>query len=260
VDSNEVEVFVHLLNRARRWRLSKGFEWHQFRTAITLGLKSSQWSASFEGQPWINADRKPWHNQEIFVSIMPVQTQVFVSGLPNRSAVSLQLQLGREWEQFQEWMRNEYPDPNWRWSAAVNGHAWEDNSWAPTHDQTIRVNMTLGGGAKVPKIGVWIKIGNRQAEYVQIIKKRQNCWADFKRKVDGELGHENWQAEIMKPKPQPASSRKKPDERLSENEEKNFGIWFDDSKKVLEKDLIVVHLLDGDTAPHSCAHDQTRRV
>lgn len=224
--------------------LLKDNEWHQFKSAITLSLKSSHWSASFEDQPWFNADRNPGHNQEILVSIMPVQTQVFVSGLPYRDTVVLQLQLGQEWEQFQEWMTNEFPDSARRWSAAINGKAWEDNSWVPTRDQTIRVNMSRLGGGMVPKIGVWIKIGNRQPEYVQVMKKRQNCRADFKRKVDGELGHENWQAVIMKPKVLPASFRKKPDRR----EDDDFGIWFDNSKKLLEKDVVHVHVLDAETS------------
>jgi hypothetical protein len=121
--------------------LLKNNEWDQFKKAITLALKSSDWTASFDGLLWSDNDRKPAHNQEIFVKLAPRYVQVFVSGIQNRSTTIIQLQLGREWEQLQNWMKNEFPDPEWRWSATVNGRTWEDNSWAPTRDQTIRANM-----------------------------------------------------------------------------------------------------------------------
>jgi hypothetical protein len=67
---------------------------------------------------------------------------------------------GREWEHFNEWVKTHRPLD--RWAAFLNGHPWEDDTQAPTRDQTIRVNITGQGGGKTKdaKIKIWVKIGN----------------------------------------------------------------------------------------------------
>jgi hypothetical protein len=40
---------------------------------------------------------------------------------------------------------------NQRWTAAINGKPWKDDSWAPSRSQNIRVNISLGGGIKKDK-------------------------------------------------------------------------------------------------------------
>jgi hypothetical protein len=87
-----------------------------------------------------------------------------------------------------------------RWSAAINGKPWEDQSFAPTKDQTFKVNITLeGGGKKTNKAAVWMKLGNKKKEQVFLIWNTKECWDDFRRKVSGELEHDAWTAIIKSP-------------------------------------------------------------
>jgi hypothetical protein len=87
-----------------------------------------------------------------------------------------------------------------RWTATIDGHPWEDNSLAPTRDQTIRVNVTgEGGGKKSNKVRVWIKLGNRAKEQVPLIWDIKHCWDDFRSKITGDLEHDTWRAKIKGP-------------------------------------------------------------
>jgi hypothetical protein len=184
------------------------------------------------GEPWTDDERKPLENDVVQVILAHLRVsvqrtvQVFVKiGTANSQIVPLQV--GNEWARFCEWMEGRFPSDA-RWSAAISGRPWEDQSFAPTKDQTITVNITLeGGGKKTNKVAVWIELGNRAKEQVFLIWNIKECWDDFRSKVSGELEHDAWSARIKSP-----DGRKK-------------GIpWFDNSIKPRKGELIEVMILD----------------
>jgi hypothetical protein len=140
------------------------------------------------------------------------------------------LQVGREWTHFNEWMADHHPID--RWSATINGHIWEDDSFAPQKDQTIRVNVTgEGGGKKKNKINVWIKIGNTPKKLIPLIWNVQDCWDDFRSKVVGDLGHDAWSARISGP------DRKKKGED-----------WVDNTIRPNKNETVVVKAMDEEVS------------
>jgi hypothetical protein len=147
--------------------LIRGNEWDNFRKCMNLVLKMWSWTAMLRGEPWTDNERKPLENDEIQVRLTrlraPIQgaVHVFVKiGTANSQIVHLQV--GNEWAQFCEWIEARFP-ADARWSAAINGRPWEDQSFATTKDRTIRVDVTLeGGGKKTNKVNVWVKLGNRK--------------------------------------------------------------------------------------------------
>jgi hypothetical protein len=173
--------------------LIRGKEWENFKQCMDLIFKGCCWSAFLRGQLWMNDDRKPLGHDGIQIRLAklrePVQkaVQVFVK-VGTGSSQIVHLQAGREWEHFKEWMAVHHPID--RWADTVNGHVWEDDSFAPSRDQTIRVNVTGEGGGKKTKSNVWIKIGNTPKNLVELIWNIKDCWDDFRSKVVGDFGHD----------------------------------------------------------------------
>jgi hypothetical protein len=146
---------------------------------MNLVLKGWKWTAILRNQPWTNDDRKPCENDEIQIRLAKcgdtLQTvQVFVK-VGSESSRILHLHVGMEWEHFNEWMTvHRQVD---RWAATVNGHRWEDDSFAPTKDQTIHFNITgQGGGKKKNTIRVWLKLGNTRKEQIPLTATKKDCW------------------------------------------------------------------------------------
>jgi hypothetical protein len=213
--------------------LIKDKEWENFQRCMNLIMKNWTWTAFLKGEKWCNDDRKPKDHDEIQVTLAklrdPVQkaVQVFVKTGSDSTQIT-HLQVGREWEHFKEWMAIHHLID--RWSASFNGRAWEDDTRAPTRDQTIHVNITgQGGGRKSNLTEVWVKIGNTPKKRVSLIWKMEDCWNDFRTKVNEELGHDAWSAKIKR--------------------KTGKGIkWFDNSIKPSKEDTIVVKVLDEEVS------------
>jgi hypothetical protein len=210
--------------------LTRGKEWTNFRQCMDLILKKWVWTASLRGTPWIDDERKPNEGDTIQVNLWRQRTpvlqtvQVFVK-IGSGSSQIAHLEIGNEWNRSVEWMTDRYPVD--RWSATIDGHPWEDNSFAPTRDQTIRVNVTgEGGGKKSNKVKVWVKMGNAAKVQVPLIWDIKHCWEDFRSKITGELEHDAWRAKIKGPG-------------------KSDDLWlFDNSIKPDKNDVVEVYIMD----------------
>jgi hypothetical protein len=177
-------------------------EWGNFQKCINLILTGWSWTATLRGQPWTNDDRVPIEGDEIqitFAKCGPIlkTVQGFVKVGAEASQI-VHLHEGREWEHFNEWMKVHKPMD--KWAAFLNGHPWEDDSLAPKRDQTIRVNITAQGGGKtkLQTMKIWVKIGKAPKKQIDIVKKKEDCWEDFRSKVSREVG-DMWFARIFGP-------------------------------------------------------------
>jgi hypothetical protein len=209
-------------------------EWVNFEKCMNLVLQGWHWKAILRGQPWENDDRKPCENDEIQILLEKCgpkleTVQVFVRVGSGGSQI-VHLHKGREWEHFKEWMAAKCPLV--RWSATVNGHTWEDNSFAPSRDQTIFVHVSgLAGGKNSNKLTVRIKIGDLPTKITHLIWNVQDCWDDLRSKINGELGHENWTAVVYGPRHQDGED------------------WADNSFRPDKMDEVRITIAPGAVAP-----------
>jgi hypothetical protein len=210
-------------------------EWEVFKHCMNSVMKNWVWTAFLRGKPWSNDERKPANGEEIQVQLwrvrVPVQkaVQVFVQVGSGKTQIT-HLAEGNELAHFNEWMHGRYPID--RWSASICGKRWEDQSFAPTRDQIIRVNVTgEGGGKKTGKFRVWIKLGNLPKKSVELLHNPKDCWRDFCGKVSGELEHDAWTAWIQTP----------------EGDEPEIQ-WLDDSIRPEKQALIIVKIMNEEVS------------
>jgi hypothetical protein len=118
-------------------------------------------------------------------------TQVFVT-LPGYPSRIVHLTVGDEWHHFCNWMLMEFEER--KWSAYINGKLWEGNSWAPSRDQTIRINFRTQGGKKDQR-RVWIKFEDvEEMSRVWLPQKKKDCFAGLRNKFEEEFGRNHWVA------------------------------------------------------------------
>jgi hypothetical protein len=104
--------------------LLRGQEWRQFQRMMDDFYELVGWTTYLDGEIWNSPDRAPRENQEIQVHLhldagREVETIQVFAIFPNQPMQTIDLQVGREWAHFCEFMKG-FVGEN-RWTASFDG-------------------------------------------------------------------------------------------------------------------------------------------
>jgi hypothetical protein len=192
-DTNEVTVFVSILDQERVWKLMRDKEWSSFKSKVDEIADDVKWTAIFDAQPWVDDSRAPTKNTKIMVNFdlpggspkvkLPV-THVSVK-IQDRGPFPLTVVRNREWEYFQRCMNLVLK--GWSWKALLRGHLWENEDRVPCENDEIQIKLAKC----VPELTTvqgFVKVGSDDSQIVHLHEGRDwehfNDWMKAHRPID----------------------------------------------------------------------------
>jgi hypothetical protein len=192
-DTNEVTVFVNVLDQERVWRLKKDNEWSSFKERVDEIADDVKWSAMFNGQIWEDDSRRPEKNTKIMVDFelpggspkvkLPV-THVTVK-IQDREPFPLTVVRNKEWEEFQRCMNLFLK--GWSWTATLRGHPWENDDRVQFENDEIQIKLAKCGPV-LKTVQVFVRVGSDGSQIVHLHEGREwehfNEWMKVHRPID----------------------------------------------------------------------------